>query len=486
MTMDEPRGLMLYDTFTRQKRPFIPLDKGKVRMYACGPTVYGDPHIGNFRAFIVGDVLRRWLEYREYDVFHVMNITDIEDKTIRDSAKEGVSLKEFTNRYTESFLRGLDLLNIKRATTYPKATEFISGMIEFIQALLDKGVAYVAGDGVYFDIDKFPDYGKLSGVDTSKVESTERMAKDEYDKETANDFALWKFATQDELDRGIYYETPWGNGRPGWHIECSVMTRSLLGDTLDIHTGGEDLIFPHHENEIAQTESLTGKKFVRYWVHFRHLMINGRKMSKSLGNYVSFEEVLEKYSAEAFRYFYLSVHYRRPIDYTDASMEIADNSVTKLDNTLDIVDNALRGDDSNLGFTKREGAQLDSAREHLARFEAAMDDDLDTHGALDAIHGLSGTINEYVAGGANKGVLLRASGTYRLMLNTLGLFEKRRAVEGELLDELLSMVTDIREALRAQKNYELSDMIRDELKEIGVELADTAEGTTWKIDRRPE
>ena len=317
MTADEPSGLVLYDTLTRSKRPFEPLEPGRVKLYVCGPTVYGDPHIGNFRTFTVGDTLRRWLEYREYDVFHVMNITDIEDKTIRDSGKEGISLKEFTERYTASFLRGLDRLNIRRATVYPLATEYVPQMIEFVQALLDKGVAYVASDGVYFDIDKFPGYGKLSGVDTSKVESTERVADDEYDKKEANDFAVWKFATQDELDRGIYYESPWGRGRPGWHIECSVMNRCLMGDTIDIHAGGEDLIFPHHENEIAQSESITGKQFVRYWLHARFLMINGRRMSKSLGNYVSFDEVLSKYNRDTFRYFYLSVHYRRPLNYTD-------------------------------------------------------------------------------------------------------------------------------------------------------------------------
>ena len=483
MTIDEPTGFRLYDTLTRQKRPFEPLEKGKVRLYVCGPTVYGDPHIGNFRTFTVGDILRRWLEYRGFDVFHVMNITDIEDKTIRDSGTEGVSLKEFTERHTASFLRGLDLLNIKRAKAYPKATEYVPQMIEFVEALIVKEYAYVANDGIYFDIDKYPDYGKLSGVDTSKVEKTERMAKDEYDKEATNDFALWKFSTPEEIERGIYYETPWGRGRPGWHIECSVMNRCLLGDTIDIHAGGEDLVFPHHENEIAQSESLTGEPFVRFWVHGRFLMMNGRKMSKSLGNYVSFDEVLSRYSVEAFRYFYLSVHYRRPLDYTESAMESAENSAARLGNTLDLVESALKGTDVNLEYTDEERKLQENVGEHVEAFEAAMDDDLDTHGALDALHAMSGAINEYVAGAPNKGVLLVASESYLRLLNALGLFERRATDSGALTEELISVLTSVRERLRTEKNYQLSDKIRDDLGKIGVALSDTSEGTTWKLEK---
>jgi cysteinyl-tRNA synthetase len=486
MTSDEPKGLVLYDTLTRRKRPFVPIEPGKVRLYVCGPTVYGDPHIGNFRTFMMGDIIRRWLDYKGYDVFHVMNITDIEDKTIRDSGKEGVPLKEFTDRYTASFLRGLDLLNIRRATTYPRATEYIRQMIEFVEALLEKGMGYVAADGVYFDIDKFPGYGKLSGVDTSKVEKTDRMMADEYDKEAANDFALWKMATPEEIERGIYYESPWGRGRPGWHIECSVMTKSLLGDTLDIHAGGEDLTFPHHENEIAQSESLTGKQFVRFWVHVRFLMINGRKMSKSLGNYVSFDDVLSRYSPEVFRYFYLSVHYRRPLDYTEAVMEIAENSAKRLENTLDIIDDALKREDKYFGFAKSEEAFLNAVQEHTRSFEAAMDDDLDTHGALDALHALSRAINEYVAGEPNKGVLIKASATYRRLLSALGLFEERRGEAGELSDDVIAILADVRERLRADQNFQLSDKIREDLTKVGVVLSDTSEGPTWKIEAPKE
>jgi cysteinyl-tRNA synthetase len=483
LSSENQKGLQFYDTLTRSKKPFEPLEPGKVSMYVCGPTVYSDPHIGNFRTFTVGDIVRRWLEYRGYDVFHIMNITDIEDKTIRDSGKEGVSLKEFTERYTDSFLRGLDLMNIKRAHVYPKATEFTPQMIDFVKELVDKEVAYVADDGVYFDIDKFPDYGKLSRINISKVEKTERMAADEYDKETANDFSLWKTATPDEYERGIYYDSPWGPGRPGWHIECSVMSRSLCGDTIDIHAGGEDLVFPHHENEIAQSESLTGKKFVRNWLHARFLMIKGRKMSKSLGNYVSFDDILSKHTADAFRYFYLSVHYRRPLDYTEQAMEVAQNSVNRLENTLDLIDDALRKEDKHLSYGDREAEFLEAVKNNMLSFEAAMDDDLDTHGAIDILHALSGAINEYVSGPTNKGILLKGEAAYKELLEALGLFSKREGGSDGLSDDLIRLVAGVRERLRAEKNYAMADEIRDLLGEAGVTLADTINGTRWKIDR---
>jgi cysteinyl-tRNA synthetase len=482
MTSDEPRGFVLYDTLTRRKKPFVPVEEGKVRLYLCGPTVYGDPHIGNFRTFIVGDFLRRWLDYLGYEVFHTMNITDIEDKTIRDSGAEGVTLKEFTDRYIHSFLRGLDVLNMRRATTYPKATEYVAPMIDFVQELLDKGVAYVAGDGVYFEIAKFPEYGKLSQVDTTKVEKTERMMQDEYDKESVNDFALWKFATQEELDRNIYYESPWGKGRPGWHIECSVMSKCLMGETIDIHAGGEDLTFPHHENEIAQTESLTGKTFVNFWLHVRFLTINGTKMSKSLGNYISFDDILSKYSAETFRYFYLSVHYRRPLDYTEESMKIAENSVARLGNTLDLIEDTMNQPDVNLDYTERESTFVESIKETKGMYESAMNDDLDTHGALDALHAMSGDINRYIDGGANKGILTIAADTYRKLLNTLGLFEKQAGGASGITDDVISLLADVREKLRLAKNFALSDKIRDDLAKVGVVLSDTAEGARWKIE----
>jgi cysteinyl-tRNA synthetase len=478
--------ILLYDTMTRSKRLFEPLESGKVKMYACGPTVYGDPHIGNFRSFVSIDLLRRWLEYRDYDVTMVMNITDIDDKTIRDSAKAGEPIRLFTQRYTRSFLHGLDLLNIRRATTNPRATEYIPQMISFIQQLVEKGAAYIAEDGVYFDIDKYPDYGRLSGMDLTQSQTTERMSKDEYDKESAQDFALWKRSTQDELIRsesepGLAWDSPWGKGRPGWHIECSVMTQDLLGDTLDIHAGGEDLVFPHHTNEIAQSETLTGKQFVRYWVHIRHLMINGRKMSKSLGNYIGFEEVLAKYSPDAFRYFYLATHYRRPLDYTDDAMKSAEGSAKRLENTLDLLETEQKAADTNLDLGPRERRVLEDVEKQRASFETAMDDDLDSHTAIDALHAMSGTINDYLTTTPNKGVTLRVYMIYRKLLDALGLFEKRGGGTDKLTEDLIKTLIDLRNHYRKDKNFTGADEIRNRLTSLGVNLTDNAESTTWKI-----
>jgi cysteinyl-tRNA synthetase len=354
-------------------------------------------------------------------------------------------------------------------------------MIDFILQLYDKGLAYEAKDGVYYDINGFSDYGKLSQVDLSAARTTERMLTDEYDKKTPNDFALWKKATSEELERGIFYESPWGKGRPGWHIECSVMSQKYLGDTLDIHSGGEDLIFPHHENEIAQSEGVTGKEFVRYWMHVGFLKINGRKMSKSLGNYVSFEEVLSKYTSDAFRYFYLSTHYRRQIDYTDNAMRNAESSVKRLRNTIDLVAETFGTEEENLEFTSREQEFLIEIIEKRHKFEESMDDDLDTHGAIDALHAMSRAINEYIALRPNKGVLLRANSVYRRLLETLGLFERQQEEVGELTEKIIELVVKVRERLRDERNFKLSDAIREDLAEIGVILADKPEGTSWKI-----
>ena len=473
--------IQIYDTMTRRKKPFKPLNPPTVTMYVCGPTVYGDPHIGNLRTFTLGDLIRRWLEHRGYLVKYVMNITDIEDKTIRNSGEAGKTLKEFTDYYIDVFFRDLDLLSIKRATAYPRATVYVPQMIEFIQTLMDMGVAYDAEDGVYFDIDKFPRYGELSGVDLGKVERTERVAADDYDKEDAQDFSLWKKATPEELERGIYFESPWGRGRPGWHIECSVMNKELLGDTVDIHAGGEDLAFPHHENEVAQSETVTGKQFVRFWLHMRHLMIDGGKMSKSLGNYVSFDDVLEKHTPDALRYFYVSTHYRRQLNFTWGNMENAQNTVNRLENTLDLIENAMRGPDNNLDYGEREKKLLETVRGERQKFMEAMDDDFDTPVALGHLHAMNGAINEYLTEPANKGVLREAADIYVELLGVLGLFEKRSAGGNEVTERLITMITDLREEQRKEKNYAFADLLRDRLAEAGVEIQDTSDGTTWKL-----
>jgi len=474
----------MYDTMTRRKRLFKPLNPPEVTMYVCGPTVYGEPHIGNLRTFTSGDLIRRWLEHRGYRVKYVMNITDIEDKTIRDSGKAGKTLKEFTDHFTGVFLRGLDTLSIRRATAHPRATVYVPQMIEFIQGLVEGGFAYEADDGVYFDIDRFARYGRLSGVDLERTERTERVASDSYDKEDAQDFALWKRATPEELSRGIFFESPWGRGRPGWHIECSVMSRELLGDTIDIHAGGEDLAFPHHENEVAQSESLTGKQFARFWLHMRHLMVGGGKMSKSLGNYVSFDQILEKHSPEALRYFYIGTQYRRPLDFTWGALEAAENTVRRLENTLNLVDDAVRGPDDNLDYGEREDRLLKSARAAEEAFGAAMDDDFDTPVALGHLHAAAGAINEYLMGSANKGVLSEASRVLKAMLGALGLFESRGGGRDEAADRVVSAVLGLRDDLRKAKNYAVADMIRDRLAEAGVSVQDTSGGAAWRMPKR--
>ena len=473
--------IQVYDTMTRSKRRFDPLNPPEVTMYVCGPTVYGAPHIGNIRSFTSGDLIRRWLEYRGYDVKYIMNLTDIDDKTIRDSGKEGQTLKEFTEHYTGVFFRGLDLLNIKRATSHPRATVYVEQMVDFIKTLEEMGYAYDAEDGVYFNIAKFENYGKLSGMDLSQVEQTERVAADEYDKENAQDFALWKKATPEEIERKIYYESPWGNGRPGWHIECSVMSKELLGETIDIHAGGEDLAFPHHENEVAQSEALTGKPFVNYWIHMRHLLIDGGKMSKSLGNYVSFDDVLEKHSPDAFRYFYISTHYRRPLNFTWSAMEGSENTVKRLENTLSLAENALKGPDDNIDYDEREEKLLSTVKAEKQSFIEAMDDDFNTPVALGHIHNISGAINAYLQEAANKGVLTKAYNVYSDLLSVLGLFEKRSTGGGEVTDKLMEFIVELRQEQRKEKNWALSDQIRDKLKELGIELQDTSDGASWKF-----
>jgi cysteinyl-tRNA synthetase len=474
----------MYDTMTRRKRQFKPLNPPEVTMYVCGPTVYGEPHIGNLRTFTSGDLIRRWLMHRGYRVKYVMNITDIEDKTIRDSGKAGKTLKEFTDHYIGVFLRGLDTLSIGRATAHPRATVYVPQMIEFIQGLVDGGFAYEAEDGVYFDIDRFPGYGRLSGVNLKKVERTERVASDSYDKEDAQDFALWKKATTEELERGIFFESPWGRGRPGWHIECSVMSRELLGETVDIHAGGEDLVFPHHENEVAQSESLTGKQFVRFWLHMRHLMVGGGKMSKSLGNYVSFDQILEKHSPEALRYFYVSTQYRRPLDFTWGALEAAENTVRRLKNTLDLVGDAMRGPDANMDLGGREDALLRGVWASEDAFGAAMDDDFDTPVALGHLHAAAGAINEYLAGPANKGVISEAARALRGMLEALGLFEDAGVARDEAAGRVVLAILGLRDDLRKAKNYAVADMIRDRLAEAGVSVQDTSSGATWRMPER--
>jgi cysteinyl-tRNA synthetase len=481
--------LKFYNTLTRKLETFRTIKDGEVRMYNCGPTVYGPPHIGNFRSFMFADMLRRYLEFRGYEVFQVTNITDIDDKTIRDSKKEGLSLKDFTEKYTHVFLQGIDSLNIQRAKLYPRATEEVDGMIELIEKLLKKGLAYVKDDGIYYDISKFKNYGKLGKVNLSAAKRTERVLSDEYEKENINDFALWKMSTEDEIKRKIFFNSPWGKGRPGWHIECSVMSMKYLGQTIDIHTGGIDLVFPHHENEIAQSEGATGKKFVNYWMHCEHLKVDGKKMSKSLGNFITLDDILKKYGADTIRYFFLSTHYRKQLNYTEKGMDNAKLAVDKLKNTLDNMDDVLRSGEEYIDLKERDEKFISKIRLLESKFEKSMDNDLDSPGGIKIIHELSKTINDYLTGKVNKALLVEAEAIYRELLFVFGLLECQEAVGGsgsgddKLSEKLINLIVDLREELRKNKMYDLSDKIRSDLEKAEVILEDKAGRTGWKIKK---
>jgi len=342
--------MKIYNTMTRKKQEFRPIVPGNVGIYTCGPTVYNYAHIGNLRSFICADILKRWLIYKGFKVKHVMNITDVDDKTIRDSQKQNISLKEFTRKYEKAFFEDLNKLNIIKPDITPRATEHIDDMVSVIQTLLEKGYAYHGEDGsIYFSIKKFPDYGKLAGLDLDKLKPTAQISEDEYSKEDARDFALWKAWT--EKDGDVYWETPLGKGRPGWHIECSTMSSKYLGIPFDIHTGGVDLIFPHHTNEIAQAEAATGKKFVNYWVHIEHLIVDNKKMSKSLGNFYTLRDLLEKgYSSKAIRYILMSTHYRKQLNFTLSGLEQAEKTVKGLLDFMHKIKTIELFGDYNQGF----------------------------------------------------------------------------------------------------------------------------------------
>jgi len=447
-------------------------------MYTCGPTVYSTPHIGNFRSFFMGDMIRRYLEYIGYRVKYVMNITDIDDKTIRDSKKEGLSLKEFTEKYTKEFFRGLDMLNIKRTTYCPRATEHIQDMIKMTRALVTKGYAYVKLGSVYYDISKFKDYGKLSKVDLSNIKIGATVDLDEYEKDNPQDFALMKKSTTEELRRGIYYKTEWGNIRPGWHIECSVLSMKFLGKTFDIHTGGVDLIFPHHENEIAQSEAYTGKKFVNYWLHGEHLIVDGHKMSKSLGNYFTLEDIVKKLSPEVVRYLFISTHYRKKLNYTDKFAENAKRNYEKLKETFDRINFFLKSADTKK--TKLDDKFLKKLPKIKKKFIGAMDDDINTPLALRVFHELSKEINKYLEMGKNKNVLKNALRLFREFSGVFGLKFKEKK---EKLTKEIEKLIEEREKARKRKDWKKADSIRSELKKKGIILEDTPEGIKLKIKK---
>ncbi|AGF97323.1 cysteine--tRNA ligase [Methanosarcina mazei] len=467
--------LQVYNTLTRNKETFKPLKEGEVSIYACGPTVYNMPHIGNYRTFLLADTVVRTLQYLGYKVKLVMNITDIDDKTIRDSKAAGMSLKDFTDKYSAEFFKGLDMLNIKRASAYPRATENVDGMIELAQKLIEKGLAYEKGGSVYYRISGFPDYGKLSKLDFDSIRIGASVDVDEYDKDNPRDFALLKASAPEEIERSIYYESPWGKIRPGWHIECSVMAMNSFGPTLDIHIGGVDLIFPHHENEIAQSEGATGIPFVRHWVHGEHLIVEGEKMSKSKGNVFTLPEIVEMYGGEVVRFMFLSVHYRKKLDYSETFAENAKNNYLKLKETLDNLEFALKNVEDEPGPGDLE--TLKTLPELENRFREALEDDFNTPKAITVFRELSRTANVYLETGKNMQVLEEIHALYKRFSDTFGIFAK--AGGEEVPDEVIRLVEE-REEARNIKDWKTSDAIREKIKSLGYIVQDTKEGPKIK------
>lgn len=468
----------IYNTMTKTKQEFEPIEPGKVSMYVCGPTVYNLIHIGNARPMIVFDTVRRYFEYKGYEVNYVSNFTDVDDKIINEANQEGVDASTISERYIEECKKDMKSLNIEPATTHPQATQEIDGMIEMIQTLIDKGFAYVAQDGtVYYRTRKFVDYGKLShkNLDNMRSGFREIAVTGAEQKEDPLDFVLWKPKKEGEP----YWDSPWCKGRPGWHIECSVMSKRYLGNSIDIHAGGEDLIFPHHENEIAQSEAANGVPFAKYWMHNAFLNIDGSKMSKSLGNFFTVRDIIAQYDPQVLRYFMLSVHYRSPLNFSRELMESAKTSYERIVNCAEnlkfLLDKA--GDGS---MTEDEKTRLAEAERYRAQFEEAMDDDFNTADAISAIFELVKWINSNVSGESSREFLEALNKELLDLTGVCGLIVER---DNEIGDDLAAYVEEKiaeRKAAKKAKDYARADAIRNELKERGIILEDTREGVKWK------
>lgn len=462
--------MKLYNTLSKKKEEFVPIEEGKVKMYVCGPTVYNYIHIGNARPMIVFDTVRRYFEYKGYEVNYVSNFTDVDDKIINKSIEEGIPASEVSERYIKECKKDMADLNIKPATKNPKATEEIDGMIAMIETLIKKGYAYPVDGTVYFRTRKFDGYGKLSKKNLDELEAGKRIAIEEQ-KEDAMDFVLWKPKKEGEP----YWESPWGQGRPGWHIECSVMSKKYLGDTIDIHAGGEDLVFPHHENEIAQSEAANGKDFAKYWLHNAFLNINNKKMSKSLGNFFTVREIGEKYDLQVLRFFMLSAHYRSPLNFSADLMESSKNGLERIITSAQRLKNLLEKAEGTL--KEEEKSLLESQKEFVTKFEAAMDDDFNTADAISVIFEFVKFINIEAKEDGSKELLESFQKTLNDLANVLGIILEQKE---EILDEEIEQLIAERQAARKEKNFARADEIRDILLEKGIILKDTREGVQWK------
>ena len=464
--------MKLYNTLSRTKEEFEPLNDKIVNMYVCGPTVYNYIHIGNARAFIVFDTVRRYLEYKGYKVNYVQNFTDIDDKIIKRAQEENVTTKEVAEKYIEEYFIDADNLGIKRATVHPKATEHIEDIIEFIKILIDKGYAYVVNGNVYFETAKFKDYGKLSHKNIEELQAGARIEINE-EKKNPLDFVLWKAQKPGEPA----WDSPWGKGRPGWHIECSVMSTKYLGKTLDIHAGGPDLVFPHHENEIAQSEAAYGQPFSKYWMHIGYLNINNEKMSKSKGNFFTVREITEKYNPEVLRLFMLMAHYRSPINFSLDLMEQAKSAYERLLNAVANLKHLLTVC-KDRELNEEEKRIKEKFEEYKKEFEEAMDDDFNTADAISVLFEMSKTANTNISGNSSKKLVEYILDIFLKLSEILGL--SYRGVETELNDEEILALIEERQKARKEKNWKLADEIRDRLREKGIILEDTPEGVRWK------
>ena len=467
--------MKLFNTMSRRKEEFVPLEEGKVRMYVCGPTVYNLIHIGNARPMIIFDTVRRYLEYKGYEVNYVSNFTDVDDKIIKKAIEEGVGAEEISQRYIAECKKDMAGMNVKPATTHPLATQEIDGMIDMIQTLIDKGYAYPVADGtVYFRVKKFKEYGKLSHKNLDDLQSGFRslQVSGEDQKEDPLDFVLWKPKKEGEP----FWKSPWCDGRPGWHIECSVMSKKYLGDEIDIHAGGEDLVFPHHENEIAQSECCNGVPFAKYWMHNAFLNIDNRKMSKSLGNFRTVREIGEQYDLQVLRFFMLNAHYRSPLNFSADLMESSKNALER------ITEAAARLRDRQAAATVQEATEdekklMQEEAAFVTKFEESMDDDFNTADALAAVFELVKFANTNVQEGSSKEFAGHTLEVMTKLCDVLGLTLEKKE---EILDEEIENLIAERQAARKAKDFARADEIRGLLLDKGIELKDTREGVKWK------
>lgn len=463
-------AIQIYNTLTRKKEPFEPLEQGKVKMYVCGPTVYNYIHIGNARPAIVFDTVRRYFEYRGYDVQYVSNFTDVDDKLIKAAKELNTDVTTIAERFIQAYFEDVSALGVKQADVHPRVTECIPEIISFIETLVEKGFAYEVDGDVYFRTREFEGYGKLSQQPVDELQAGARITVGDK-KEDPLDFALWKAEKEGEIS----WDSPWGKGRPGWHIECSAMIHKYLGETIDIHAGGHDLTFPHHENEIAQSEAMTGKPFANYWMHNGYININNEKMSKSLGNFILVHDIIQQYSPQVIRFFMLSVHYRHPINFSEDLIQSAQNGFERIQTVLQNVKHRL---EKTVNLGEKDDEWLAIIGQYRERFIEEMDDDFNTANAVSILFELSKEANKY---------LQEANTTEKILMEFLQIFNEILTVLGinmetkeALLDEEIEELIQKRNEARKERNFQLADQIRDQLKEQGIILEDTPQGIRWR------